>query len=60
MLKLPSVNAYADSGFIAVHVLRVLLQEGYKVRGTVRSAEKGDWLVKKFPGGDFTYVRSRL
>ena len=45
------------SGFIAVHVLRILLEQGYKVRGTVRSAEKGDWLVKKFPGGDFNYVR---
>lgn len=42
------------SGFIAVHVVASLLERGYKVRGTVRSKEKGDWLVSKYPG--FTYV----
>jgi len=43
------------SGFIAVHVVQHLLEAGYKVRGTVRSAEKGDYLKNKF-AKDFDYV----
>lgn len=44
------------SGFIAVHCLKELLDRGYKVRGTVRSTEKGDYLKKKFPGFEYVYV----
>jgi nucleoside-diphosphate-sugar epimerase len=33
------------SGFIAVHLGQQLLQRGFKVRGTVRSAAKGQFLV---------------
>jgi len=33
------------TGFIAAHVLDVLLQRGYKVRATVRSQEKGEALM---------------
>ncbi|KAL1301947.1 hypothetical protein AAFC00_002406 [Neodothiora populina] len=32
------------NGFIASHVADLLLERGYKVHGTVRSAEKGQWL----------------
>lgn len=43
------------SGFIAVHVVQHLLHAGYKVRGTVRSSDKGDYLKKKF-AKNFDYV----
>ena len=33
-----------------------LLENGYKVRGTVRSEEKGDYLAKLFEGQPFEYV----
>lgn len=33
------------SGFLAAHVGQQLLQRGYRVRGTVRSQEKGQYLV---------------
>ncbi|KZT55430.1 D-lactaldehyde dehydrogenase [Calocera cornea HHB12733] len=36
------------NGFIAVWILRYLLEAGYSVRGTVRSASKGDYLKRKF------------
>lgn len=36
------------SGFIALHVLNVLLSEGYHVIGTVRSKEKGDRIKNSF------------
>lgn len=32
------------NGFIASHVVDQFLAAGYKVRGTVRSLEKGDWV----------------
>lgn len=37
------------SGFIAIHTLQTLLSRGYKVKATVRSIPKGDYLVSKFP-----------
>ncbi len=44
-------------GFIAVHLCSVLLSRGYKVRGTVRSKDKGKYLVDLFKGvGEFEYV----
>jgi len=43
------------SGFIAVWVVKRLLEEGYSVRGTVRSKSKGDFLSKLF-GNKFEYV----
>jgi uncharacterized protein YbjT (DUF2867 family) len=36
------------NGYIAVWVVRTLLESGYHVRGTVRSAEKGIHLKKIF------------
>jgi len=45
------------SGFIAVHLCSHLLMNGYRVRGTVRSNDKGDYLKKLFDGvGEFDYV----
>jgi nucleoside-diphosphate-sugar epimerase len=36
------------SGFLAMWVVRTLLGQGYAVRGTVRSHEKGEHLKKAF------------
>lgn len=36
------------SGFIATWVVKTLLEKGFSVRGTVRSASKGDYLVRLF------------
>lgn len=36
------------NGFVAVWVVRALLEEGYSVVGTVRSASKGEYLKRKF------------
>ncbi|PVH16410.1 uncharacterized protein CXQ87_004701 [Candidozyma duobushaemuli] len=45
------------SGFIAQHIVKQLVKEGYKVVGTVRSAAKGDRLKKNVDGlgGSFEY-----
>ncbi|KAG9123247.1 methylglyoxal reductase (NADPH-dependent) gre2 [Ceratobasidium sp. 392] len=46
------------SGFIAAWICQTLLDAGYTVRGTVRSASKGDFLVNRFKsfGDKFQYV----
>jgi len=47
------------NGFVALHVITQLLEKGYKVRGTVRSDAKGEWLVEylaKFGAGSFEYA----
>jgi nucleoside-diphosphate-sugar epimerase len=36
------------SGFIAAWVVKTLLERGFRVRGTVRSTSKGDYLVNLF------------
>jgi uncharacterized protein YbjT (DUF2867 family) len=36
------------SGYIATWVVRTLLEQGYAVRGTVRSEEKGRYLREAF------------
>ena len=36
------------NGFIAVWVVKTLLEKGYSVRGTIRSIDKGDHLKKLF------------
>ena len=42
---------------VCSHVVRTLLREGYRVRGTVRSDSKGDYLEKLFRNeGKFDYV----
>lgn len=36
------------NGFVGAHVTDHLLQQGYKVRGTVRDASKHQWLADRF------------
>lgn len=36
------------NGYVAMWVVRTLLEQGYAVRGTVRSAEKGRYLSELF------------
>lgn len=43
------------SGFAACHIVRELIERGFRVRGTVRSEGKGDYLKKMF-GDKFEYV----
>lgn len=43
------------TGYIAQHVIVQLLEEGYKVVGTVRSTEKGELLKKNLNNPNFTY-----
>jgi len=38
------------SGFLGAHVARAFLARGYSVRGTVRSTDKGDYLLDLFSG----------
>jgi nucleoside-diphosphate-sugar epimerase len=51
---MPSVNPPSKvlvsgaSGFVAMWVVRTLLEQGYAVRGTVRSHKKGEHLRKAF------------
>ncbi|ORY35639.1 D-lactaldehyde dehydrogenase [Naematelia encephala] len=45
------------SGFIASHTVREFLREGFRVRGTVRSQGKGEYLQKLFAkDGPFDFV----
>nr|ODO02275.1 D-lactaldehyde dehydrogenase [Cryptococcus depauperatus CBS 7855] len=45
------------SGFVASHTAKEFLKEGFRVRGTVRSKEKGEYLKNLFEGlGQFDYV----
>jgi len=51
---MPAVQAPATvlvtgaSGFIAVWIIKTLLDQGFNVRGTVRSSSKGDYLTNLF------------
>ena len=36
------------NGYIAMWLVRVLLEQGYTVRGTVRTADKGKYLTEYF------------
>ncbi|WVQ82102.1 hypothetical protein IAT38_004230 [Cryptococcus sp. DSM 104549] len=46
------------SGYIAAHITREFLEQGYNVRGTVRDNSKGDYLADLFKdtAGKFEYV----
>jgi NADPH-dependent methylglyoxal reductase len=43
------------TGYIAKHIIKLSLSKGYKVVGSVRSAEKGDALKKQVNSENFTY-----
>ncbi|KAK7683963.1 hypothetical protein QCA50_012939 [Cerrena zonata] len=43
------------TGFIAIHIVKVLLDKNYTVIGSVRSAEKGDALAKQLGSSKFSY-----
>lgn len=61
---MPAVQAPATvlvsgaSGFIAAWIIKTLLEQGFDVRGTVRSSSKGDHLVNLFKDYEakFSYV----
>jgi len=45
------------SGFIAAHLVSALLMRGFRVRGTVRSEDKGRYLDRLFEGvGEWSWV----
>lgn len=48
------------NGYIAVWIVRILLERGYSVRGTVRGTSKGEYLKNYFTalgyGDKFEYV----
>jgi len=44
------------SGYLAVHVVEAFLNDGFSVRGTVRSAAKGDYLINQYKDKPFEYV----
>jgi len=46
MSEKPSIVVTGASGFIALHIIRQLLDEGYFVRGTLRQLSRGDSLKK--------------
>lgn len=50
-----SIFVSGATGFIAQHLIKLLLEKGYKVVGTVRSESKGAHLAKLFNSSDFTY-----
>ncbi|OBA24048.1 NAD(P)-binding protein [Metschnikowia bicuspidata var. bicuspidata NRRL YB-4993] len=50
-----SVFVSGATGYIAQHVIKLLVTKGYNVVGSVRTAEKGKNLVKLFDTGSFTY-----
>ncbi len=49
------------TGFVASHIIKQLLERGYRVRGTVRDLEKAAWLTRdvfkaEAARGDFELV----
>lgn len=36
------------NGYIASHIVKELLEHGYRVRGTVRDAKKAEWMKQLF------------
>ena len=50
-----AVYVSGATGFIAQHIVKDLIEKGYKVIGSVRSAEKGDQLAKNLNSDNFSY-----
>jgi NADPH-dependent methylglyoxal reductase len=51
-----SVFITGANGYIAKHIIVQLLKKNYKVIGTVRSQEKGDFITKQFNNDNFKYL----
>jgi nucleoside-diphosphate-sugar epimerase len=45
----PFVLVTGPSGFIGAHVFTQLLHKGFSIRGTVRTQQKADYFLQKFP-----------
>lgn len=58
--KRSKVLVTGANGYIAMWIVRTLLERGFKARGTVRTKEKGEYMVEYFKslgyGDDFEYV----
>lgn len=59
-----SLKYYSDkvlitgaSGFVASHIVSQLFSRGVQIVGTVRSAEKGDWIAKRYPGFKYEVLK---
>ena len=46
--RISKVLVTGANGFVAMWTVRTLLERGYSVRATVRSAKKGEYLVRYF------------
>lgn len=44
------------SGFIGSHIVNQLFTAGYSILGTVRTAAKGDWIKRRYPGFQYEIV----
>lgn len=51
-----SVFITGAHGFIAKHIIVILLKKNYEVIGTVRSKEKGEFISKQFNNCNFKYL----
>jgi nucleoside-diphosphate-sugar epimerase len=54
----PLVLLTGATGFVGAHVFAALLAGGYKIKATIRSASKADYLRSKYPSqtSDFTFT----
>lgn len=43
------------NGFIAIHVVKTLVEKGYHVRGTVRTPQKGEYIARLVGTERFEY-----
>jgi len=50
-----SIFVSGATGYIAKHIIKLSISKGYKVVGSVRTAEKGEALKKQFNSDNFTY-----
>lgn len=51
-----SVFITGANGYIAKHIIVQLLKKNYKVIGTVRSQDKGEFITKQFNNDNFKYL----
>lgn len=51
---MPKVLLTGVTGFIAAHILELLVKEQYSVVGTLRTVSRSDFIKKKYPNADIT------